>query len=69
MQVSSKICLSDVLTIHGTQDTVIPVEDASKWQQHIKSHQLHLIEGGDHNFKQAKHAKDMIDAVVRHCCH
>lgn len=69
MQVAAKICMSEVLTVHGTNDSVIPVADANKWQQYVKSHQLCLVEGGDHNFKQAGHAKELIDAVVKHCCH
>jgi pimeloyl-ACP methyl ester carboxylesterase len=61
--------MSEVLIIHGTADSVIPVADAHKWQQHIKSHSLCLIEGGDHGLNQQEHAKEMIDAVVNHCCH
>lgn len=69
VQIAEKICLSEVLTVHGTKDAVIPVEDAHKWQQYIKTHQLCLVEGGDHGFTRSEHATQMVDAVIKHCCH
>jgi pimeloyl-ACP methyl ester carboxylesterase len=60
--------MSEVLIVHGTADSVIPVADAHEWKQHIKNRSLCLIEGGDHNFTQSEHARQMIDAVVKHCC-
>lgn len=40
-----------VLTIHGTDDEVIPVADAQKFAQCIRTHQLQIVQGADHRFK------------------
>ncbi|KAK6944808.1 Serine aminopeptidase, S33, partial [Dillenia turbinata] len=37
-----------VLTIHGSADEVIPVEDALTFSKIIPNHKLHIVEGADH---------------------
>ena len=56
MSVVRNITLSEVLTVHGTQDQVIPMEDAQTISQLIRQHELFLVEGADHNFKAASHS-------------
>lgn len=51
MSIARNITLSEVLTIHGTGDQVVPMEDAQSYSQIIRQHELYLIEGGDHNFR------------------
>ena len=43
---------SHVLTIHGTADRTIPVEDAHKFADHIEHHTLRTVEGANHRFSQ-----------------
>ncbi|XP_075095430.1 uncharacterized protein LOC107800772 isoform X5 [Nicotiana tabacum] len=37
-----------VLTIHGSADEIIPVEDALEFDKIIPNHKLHIIEGANH---------------------
>ncbi|PHU22224.1 hypothetical protein BC332_07331 [Capsicum chinense] len=37
-----------VLTVHGSADEVVPVEDALAFDKIIPNHQLHISEGADH---------------------
>lgn len=62
-----KIRLAEVLTLHGSADRVIPVEDAYQWGGLITHHELKLVAGGDHNFLAAEHADAVVAAVVERC--
>jgi uncharacterized protein len=46
-----KICSSAVLTIHGTADRVIPVEDAYSFERLISNHELFVLDGADHYYR------------------
>lgn len=39
-----------VLTIHGSADEIIPVEDAVEFAKIIPNHKLHIIEGANHGY-------------------
>ncbi|KAJ6814780.1 uncharacterized protein M6B38_138220 [Iris pallida] len=39
-----------VLTIHGSEDDVVPPEDALEFAKFITNHKLHIIEGADHRY-------------------
>ncbi|KAL0888086.1 hypothetical protein Bca101_012069 [Brassica carinata] len=39
-----------VLTVHGTNDRIVHVTEASEFAKYIKNHKLCLIEGADHEF-------------------
>ncbi|XP_034700646.1 uncharacterized protein LOC117925686 isoform X1 [Vitis riparia] len=39
-----------VLTIHGSADEIIPVEDALEFAKIIPNHTLHIVEGADHRY-------------------
>ncbi|GMN36010.1 hypothetical protein TIFTF001_005688 [Ficus carica] len=39
-----------VLTVHGTRDKMVPVEDAFKFNKFIPNHKLCIIEGADHEY-------------------
>jgi uncharacterized protein len=68
MQAAARnIRMTEVLTIHGTKDRVIPVEDAHQWGGVVTNHQLKLIDGADHSFLLPEHSDQMIAAVVEHC--
>eukprot|EP00270_Netrium_digitus_P020084 TRINITY_DN8149_c0_g1_i3.p3 TRINITY_DN8149_c0_g1~~TRINITY_DN8149_c0_g1_i3.p3 ORF type:complete len:127 (+),score=27.36 TRINITY_DN8149_c0_g1_i3:397-777(+) len=43
-----------VLTIHGSADQTIPVEDALQFDQVTWNHQLQVLEGANHNFNKHK---------------
>ncbi|KAM0969822.1 hypothetical protein FF1_018032 [Malus domestica] len=54
-----------VLTIHGTADEIIPVEDALEFAKIIPNHKLHLIEGANHSYTshQAELASVVLDFI------
>ena len=39
-----------VLTIHGSSDKIIPVQDAHEFAKIIPNHKLHIIDGADHAY-------------------
>ncbi|GMY36316.1 non-heme chloroperoxidase-like isoform X2 [Fagus crenata] len=39
-----------VLTVHGSADEVIPVQDALEFAKIIPNHKLHVVEGADHGY-------------------
>ncbi|GIM14339.1 hypothetical protein Vretimale_17211 [Volvox reticuliferus] len=55
-----------VLTLHGSSDSVIPVEDAHELAARIPHHTLCVVEGADHNFRQPAVAEQLIQRVVEH---
>lgn len=63
-EAAEKIKVSEVLTIHGTKDQVIPCEDAKHFAQFIMPHVLAQIEGADHNFTEAAASNAMIHKLV-----
>ncbi|RVX05359.1 hypothetical protein CK203_013656 [Vitis vinifera] len=42
--------MTRVLTIHGSADEIIPVEDALEFAKIIPNHTLHIVEGADHRY-------------------
>ncbi|KAG1674425.1 hypothetical protein FOA52_012952 [Chlamydomonas sp. UWO 241] len=62
--VCSKITLAEVLTVHGSGDTVIPIEDAQAFASAIRQHQLLVVEGADHNFRTPAHAEEAVRKIV-----
>ncbi|XP_057421331.1 uncharacterized protein LOC130715269 isoform X2 [Lotus japonicus] len=51
-----------VLTVHGSSDTVIPVEDALEFAKIVPNHKLHVIEGADHSY--TNHQDELASVVV-----
>ncbi|XP_060208496.1 uncharacterized protein LOC132635911 isoform X3 [Lycium barbarum] len=51
-----------VLTIHGTMDEMVPVEDAMEFAKNVPNHKLHIIEGADHEF--TLHQYELASVVV-----
>lgn len=52
-----------VLTIHGSADSTIPVDDALEFAKIIPEHQLLIMEGADHKF--SSHQDELASAVLR----
>ncbi|KAL6615036.1 hypothetical protein ACP70R_037306 [Stipagrostis hirtigluma subsp. patula] len=50
------------LTVHGSADETIPVEDAFEFAKLIPNHKLQVIEGANHNY--TAHRKEVADTVV-----
>lgn len=48
---SRAIKRSRLLTIHGSADTTIPVEDAHSFHERIANSELCIVDGADHNYK------------------
>ena len=51
-----------VLTVHGSDDEVIPVADAMEFDKIIPNHKLHIVEGADH--KYTSHQTELASVVV-----
>ncbi|KAI3845588.1 hypothetical protein MKX03_019737 [Papaver bracteatum] len=61
------ICLSiatdcRVLTVHGSADKCIPVEEAFEFAKVIPNHKLHIIEGADHGY--SNHQSELVKVVM-----
>jgi alpha/beta superfamily hydrolase len=63
-----KITIAEVLTVHGTDDQTVPVEDAQAFSRCIRQHQLQLVNGGDHNFKSPQHAEAAVKKIIAYIC-
>ncbi|CAN0882010.1 hypothetical protein LINGRAHAP2_LOCUS14564 [Linum grandiflorum] len=50
-----------VLTVHGTKDQLVPVEDAMQFAKLIRNHSLHIVEGADHDY--TLHQEQLISIV------
>ncbi|KAL5715039.1 hypothetical protein ACHQM5_016926 [Ranunculus cassubicifolius] len=60
-----------IFTVHGSDDEVIPVEDAFEFAKILPNHQLQIVEGADHCYTnhQAELAKvvlNFVDASLPH---
>jgi alpha/beta superfamily hydrolase len=51
-----------VLTVHGSMDKVVPVDDAMEFAKLISNHKLHIIEGADHEY--TKHQDELASVVL-----
>ncbi|KAI3524742.1 hypothetical protein L1887_03405 [Cichorium endivia] len=51
-----------VLTVHGSVDEVIPVEDALEFAKIIPNHELKIIEGANHGYN--KHRDELCSVVL-----
>ena len=51
-----------VLTVHGSDDEVIPVEDAMEFDKIIPNHKLHIVEGANHSY--TSHQIELASVVV-----
>ncbi|PSR91741.1 hypothetical protein CEY00_Acc29088 [Actinidia chinensis var. chinensis] len=51
-----------VLTVHGSIDEMVPVEDAYKFNKYISNHKLCIIEGADHEF--TSHQDELASIVL-----
>lgn len=53
-----------VLTVHGTEDGIIPVDDAKEFDKIISNHKLYILEGADHNYTAELHQVDLATVVL-----
>ncbi|XP_002893583.2 uncharacterized protein LOC9326896 isoform X2 [Arabidopsis lyrata subsp. lyrata] len=51
-----------VLTVHGSADEVIPLEDAKEFAKIIPNHKLEIVEGADHCY--TKHQSQLVATVM-----
>ncbi|XP_010262104.1 PREDICTED: uncharacterized protein LOC104600706 [Nelumbo nucifera] len=51
-----------VLTVHGSQDEIVPAEDALEFAKIIRNHKIHIIEGADHGY--TSHQAELISVVL-----
>ncbi|VVB14261.1 unnamed protein product [Arabis nemorensis] len=52
-----------VLTVHGTEDKTVPVEDAKEFAKIIPNHKLEIVEGAGHSFSE--HQALLISIVMK----
>lgn len=55
-------CKFRVLTVHGSADETIPVEDAIEFDKIIPNHKLRIVEGANH--KYTSHQAELASIVV-----
>ncbi|CAM9342690.1 unnamed protein product, partial [Phaeothamnion confervicola] len=65
VRTSKAIQRSAVHTIHGTNDEIIPVEDAHKFAKLIADHSLDIVEGGSHSFATPPEKEHVVAAISR----
>lgn len=53
-----------VLTVHGTEDEIIPVDDAKEFDKIISNHKLYILEGADHNYTAELHQVELATVVL-----
>lgn len=53
-----------VLTVHGTDDADVPLPEAHKFAAAIRSHELLVVEGGDHTFSAMGALLQLVPPVV-----
>mmetsp|Transcript_36944 Transcript_36944/g.75313 ORF Transcript_36944/g.75313 Transcript_36944/m.75313 type:complete len:259 (+) Transcript_36944:270-1046(+) len=53
-----------VLTIHGSADKTVPVDDAYKYNEHIPSHTVKIIDDADHNFNGLKYTSNIVSCIA-----
>ncbi|CAN0006073.1 unnamed protein product [Ectocarpus sp. 4 AP-2014] len=63
---AAAISRSKVLTIHGTEDETIPVDDAYEFDKVLRSNELVVVEGATHPFPTEPEQLEMIKALNRH---
>ncbi|XP_044462941.1 uncharacterized protein LOC123193922 isoform X2 [Mangifera indica] len=51
-----------VLTVHGSADKVIPIQDAHEFAKIIPNHKLHIVEGANHGY--TKHQTELASVVL-----
>ncbi|CAN8311877.1 unnamed protein product [Cochlearia groenlandica] len=52
----------NVLTVHGSDDKVVPVEDAKEFEKIIPNHKLEVVTGANHGY--TKHQNQLISIVI-----
>lgn len=53
-----------MLTVHGTDDEIIPVEDALEFDKIIPNHTIYILEGADHNYARKSHQAELATVVL-----
>lgn len=63
IQVVQNVCMHRVLTVHGTADVDVALDEAYEIGKVVPNHQLQIVEGADHTY----HARldELAAAVVR----
>lgn len=51
-----------VLTVHGSEDETVPVEEAMEFTKVIPNHKLHIVEGANHGY--ASHQAELVPIVL-----
>jgi pimeloyl-ACP methyl ester carboxylesterase len=58
-----------VLTVHGSGDETVPVEDAKEFAKIIPNHELQIVEGADHCYTnyQSQLVLTVMEFIKSHC--
>lgn len=55
-----------VLTIHGTADKIISVQDAYEFAKIIPNHRLQVVKGANHGYTSSKHQNELASIVLNY---
>lgn len=66
-KITNKLQKTNVLTIHGDNDKVVPVTNADRYHELIPNHTKKIIEGADHNFNGLLHIDKMVQMISEFC--
>ena len=53
-----------VITVHGSDDSTIPVKDAQEFAKLLPGNNLVVIEGADHNYTVQEHADQLVNVLA-----
>ncbi|CAL1390005.1 unnamed protein product [Linum trigynum] len=51
-----------VLTVHGSKDQLVPVEDAVQFSKLIRNHRLCIVDGADHEY--TSHQENLVSLIL-----
>ncbi len=60
---ASELQTTNVLTIHGDRDTVVPMSNADKFDELIPNHTKFILNGAGHNFNGVLYIDQMTEAI------
>ena len=63
-KIALKFCLNmdRILTVHGSDDPIVSVDDAKEFDRFISNHKLQILAGANHRFTE--HEENLASLVI-----